>query len=289
MTMNVSANDILLQLADFRNQALNTLLGTTSEDSKKTSSSSSFSQILDSKMAGTTGSSTNGMNMSLNDPASGYNMMSFINNSEVQFKAQYSELSAMDTAVGTLETAGQQLGDKVDASTSNSDIKAQLQGFVDQYNSWIDRFGGDVKSGGILDGVQAGEASMFELEQNINNIFNGAADGIHGMGDLGITIDPTTKRATFDSSRLDSALASNKTGVVNAIDQFSANFAKSADLLNDDGNFIHNAMDNRSRAISYIENNKTSLQAEFGTGATASATGQVAQALAAYEKAHSTT
>ena len=85
------------------------------------------------------------------------------------------------------------------------------------------------------------------------------------------------------------ALASNKTGVVNAIDQFSANFAKSADLLNDDGNFIHNAMDNRSRAISYIENNKTSLQAEFGTGATASATGQVAQALAAYEKAHSTT
>jgi len=287
--MNVSANDILLQLADFRNQALNTLLGTTSEDSKKTSSSSSFSQILDSKMAGTTGSSTNGMNMSLNDPASGYNMMSFINNSEVQFKAQYSELSAMDTAVGTLETAGQQLGDKVDASTSNSDIKAQLQGFVDQYNSWIDRFGGDVKSGGILDGVQAGEASMFELEQNINNIFNGAADGIHGMGDLGITIDPTTKRATFDSSRLDSALANNKTGVVNAIDQFSANFAKSADLLNDDGNFIHNAMDNRSRAISYIENNKTSLQAEFGTGATASATGQVAQALAAYEKAHSTT
>jgi flagellar capping protein FliD len=195
----------------------------------------------------------------------------------------------MDTAVGTLETAGQQLGDKVDTSTSNSDIKAQLQGFVDQYNSWIDRFGGDVKSGGILDGVQAGEASMFELEQNINNIFNGAADGIHGMGDLGITIDPTTKRATFDSSRLDSALASNKTGVVNAIDQFSANFAKSADLLNDDGNFIHNAMDNRSRAISYIENNKTSLQAEFGTGATASATGQVAQALAAYEKAHSTT
>ena len=286
--MNVSANDILLQLADFRNQALNTLLGSTSTDST-TSSSSSFSQILDSKMASATGSSTNGMNMSLNDPASGYNMMSFINNSEVQFKAQYSELSAMDTAVGTLETAGKQLGDKVDTSTSDSDIKAQMQSFVDQYNSWIDRFGGDVKSGGILDGVQAGEASMFELEQNINNIFNGAADGIHGMGDLGITIDPTTKRATFDSSRLDTALASNKTGVVNAIDQFSANFAKSADLLNDDGNFIHNAMDNRSRAISYIENNKTSLQAEFGTGATASATGQVAQALAAYEKAHSTT
>jgi hypothetical protein len=288
MTMNVSANDILLQLADFRNQALNTLLGSTSTDST-TSSSSSFSQILDSKMASTTGSSTNGMNMSLNDPVSGYNMMSFINNSEVQFKAQYSELSAMDTAVGTLETAGKQLGDKVDTSTSDSDIKAQMQSFVDQYNSWIDRFGGDVKSGGILDGVQAGEASMFELEQNINNIFNGAADGIHGMGDLGITIDPTTKRATFDSSRLDTALASNKTGVVNAIDQFSANFAKSADLLNDDGNFIHNAMDNRSRAISYIENNKTSLQAEFGTGATASATGQVAQALAAYEKAHSAT
>lgn len=128
---------------------------------------------------------------------------------------------------------------------------------------------------------------MFELEQNITNIFNGAADGIHGLSDLGIEIDPTTKRATFDSSKLDAALASNKTGVVNAIDQFSANFAKSADLLNDDGNFIHNAMDNRSRAISFVENNKSSLQSEFGTGATASASGQTAEALAAYEKAHS--
>ncbi|HEY3432972.1 MAG TPA: flagellar filament capping protein FliD [Rhodocyclaceae bacterium] len=283
--MTISANDILLQIANFRSQALNTLIGSSSNSSTTTSDGSSFADILSAKKTATT--DTSGMNTTLSDPGSAYNMMTFINKSEVQFKAQYAELSAMDSTVGKLETAGQQLGDKVDTTSSNSDIKAQLQGFVDQYNGWIDRFGSDVKSGGILDGVQAGEASMFELEQNVTNIFNGAADGIRGLSDLGIEIDPTTKRATFDSSKLDAALASNKTGVVNAIDQFSANFAKSADLLNDDGNFIHNAMDNRSRAINYVENNKSSLQSEFGTGATASASGQTAEALAAYEKAHS--
>lgn len=280
--MNVSANDILLRLADFRSQALDTLLDTVSQDGE--SSGSSFSQILDGKMGGS--SDTSGMNTSLFDPAAGYNMMSFINNSAVQFKAQYAELTAMGSSVEHLEEVGEKLSD-IDTTTADSAMKAQLQDFVNQYNQWIDRFAGDVKDGGLLDNVQAAEASIFELKQNITSIFNGADAGVGGLGELGIDIDPATKHATFDTNRFDSALANNRTGVVSAIDQFSANFAKSADMLNDDGNFIKNALDNRSRAISFIDSNKSSLQAEFGTGAAASASGQVAQALAAYERARS--
>ncbi|GAB2182260.1 hypothetical protein DLREEDagrD3_24830 [Denitratisoma sp. agr-D3] len=280
--MNVSANDILLQLADFRSQALNSLFNINTETEQK-SSGSSFSQILNGKLAGGTDSS--GMNMSLRDPLSGYNMMSFINNSGVQFKAQYAELSAMGSSVDHLEQVGEKLSD-IDTSTADSDMKAQLQDFVSQYNQWVDRFGADVKDGGVLDNVQAAEVSLFELEQNISSIFNGADAGIGGLGELGIEIDPVTKHATFDTNRFDSALANNRNGVVSAIDQFSANFAKSADLLNDKGNFIQNALDNRSRAIDFINSHKSSLQSEFGTGAAPTPSSQVAQALAAYEKAH---
>ncbi|MBK9522264.1 MAG: hypothetical protein IPO13_11765 [Rhodocyclaceae bacterium] len=82
---------------------------------------------------------------------------------------------------------------------------------------------------------------------------------------------------------LNAILATNKHGAVAAIDAFSANFAKSADLLNSEGNFIDNAIDNRSRAIAYISDNKASLQAEFGTGDAATPRADVAKALAAYE------
>jgi hypothetical protein len=115
-------------------------------------------------------------------------------------------------------------------------------------------------------------------------MFNGAKDGLNGMNDLGISIDPLTHRAALDVTELNAVLASNKSGAVNTIDEFSANFAKSADLLNSAGNFIPNSLDNRGRAIQYISDNISSLQTEFGTGDQARPTGQVAKALAAYEQ-----
>lgn len=284
--MTASANDILLQLASFRSQAFATLLDISGNDDS--SGSSGFSDLFNSLISntGSTASATDagGMNLALNDPVSAFNMMSTINNSEVLFKAQYAELTAMGSEVDHLEEVGGGLA-AIDTGSADSDIKARLQDFVDQYNAWVDRFGSETRDGGLLDNVQGAEASLFELKQNITSIFNGAADGIHGLGDLGITIDPATQRATFDSAKLDTALANNRSGAVNAIDQFSANFAKSADLLNDEGNFIQNALANRSKAIDYIDSNLDSLQAEFGTGAAAKPTGQVAKALAAYAEA----
>jgi hypothetical protein len=55
-------------------------------------------------------------------------------------------------------------------------------------------------------------------------------------------------------------------------------------LLNSEGNFILRQIDNLSRAIHYIADNKASLQAEFGIGNAAKPAGKVAEALAAYNQ-----
>jgi hypothetical protein len=275
--MNITPANIQLEIASFRGQALSALLSTSSTGTE----TANFADILGTK---TSEANSGGRNLALKDPESAFKMMSQINNHEVAFKAQYSELSEMGSSVAHMEEVGRQLSD-VDRTTSNDDIVAQLQGFVAQYNTWEDRFDQDIETGGVLNNVQAAEVSIYELEQSVKNIFNGAADGINGLGGLGISIDPVTKQASLDTAKLESVLANNKGGAVNAIDEFSANFAKSADLLNSDGNFIQNALGNRSRAVDFIANNRASLETEFGTGHAAKPTGDAAKALAAYEQA----
>lgn len=227
-----------------------------------------------------------GRNMSLSDPESAYKMMTLINNKDVLYKAQYSELHQMGAAVSRMQEAGQNLGN-VTTATGNDDIKTSLQGFVNRYNDWIQRFNPDMQNGGLLSGTQAAQVSRHELEQSVKNIFNGAKDGVHGLGDLGISVDPVSQILALDSTKLNPMLASAKPGVVDTIQEFSANFAKSASLLNANNNFIPNQLDNLNRVIRYIKDNSDSLQTEFGTGDAAKPTGQVAQALAAYKQSYS--
>ena len=136
----------------------------------------------------------------------------------------------------------------------------------------------------MLAETQAAQVSRYELDQSIKSIFNGANDGVHGLNDLGLTVDPETKLASLDVARLNTLLTSNRPGAVHALQEFSANFSKSASLLNSDGNFIPNRLNNLSRVIDYFAEHKTSLQAEFGTGDAAKPSGVVARALAAYNQ-----
>lgn len=232
------------------------------------------------------GSSTlaaSGYNTALFDAQSGYKMMSVINSRDASYKAQYSELSAMQSAVAGLQRAGETLG-SVSETMDNAAIKTQLQAFVAKYNDWIARFDATVKSGGVLAGTQAAEVSLYELEQSVENPFNGAAAGFRGLADLGLTIDESTNLATLDTSVLDAALAANKEGAVNTLQQFAANFAKSAELLNSPNNFITNRLDNLDRVIDYVADNRSSLQAEFGLGDPAKPSSEIAKALAAYDQ-----
>ena len=269
--MNISVTSALHQLATFRSQALDFLTDTSNGDS--------FSSILNSKAGGL---SVTGRNMALFDPESAFTMMTKINGYEVDFKAQFAELSQMGRAVEKMEAAGTELMDDVDVADSHADIKKDLQQFVDSYNAWLEDFAPSVAAGGLLDNIQAGEISIYELEQSVGSIFNGAMHGFSGMSDIGVSIDPVTHRATINTERLDSALAANQSGVVATIDEFGANFAKSADLLNQKDNFIPRQLDNYTRALNYIESNRSSLEAEFGTGDPAKPNTTQAKAMAAY-------
>ena len=298
--MNISPASISLIQSQVSNSLINSTFGTNSNDSwtalfslmvSNSAPTNSLSPDLASLLTqsnpinqGNTNSVfAAGRNMTLADPESAYKMMTVINNDDVLYKAQFSELSQIQSSVFHMQDAGQGLG-SITTSTGNGDIKSQVQNFVGEYNNWIQRVNPDIQNGGLLADTQAAQVSQFELEQNVNNRIFGGKDGVHGLSDLGVTIDPNSHLASLDATKLDSILGSNKQGVVDTIQQFSANFAKSASLLNSDGNFIPNQLDNLNRAIHFIADNKNSLQAEFGTGNAAHPTGQVAQALAAYNQ-----
>lgn len=288
-------SSVALSLANFQSQTLGSLLGSASGDNAN--DANSFSALLaaqkaapshQASVAGSTEASTlsaTGRNTSLFDPESGYQMMSVINNDDVAYKAEFSEMGQMKSYVAEMQQDGASLG-SIDAATGNDSIKTQLQQFAGQYNDWVQRFDPDMQSGGILAGTQAAQVSRYELDRSVENMFNGAKDGLHGLADLGFTIDPTTKLATLDTAKLDAVLASNKQGVVDTVQEFSANFAKSAALLTSAGNFISNRLANLDRVIHYIADNKSALQAEFGLGDAAKPSGQVAQALAAYNQTY---
>ena len=294
--MNISPATLSLSIANFQAQSLGWIMNSSS-DSNAVEIWAIMSQLLGSDSASSDslawlddngsvkGLSASGRNMALFDPESAYAMMSVINNRDVSYKAQFSELSQMQSYVAQMQDAGQGLG-SIAASTGNDTLASQLQGFVEYYNQWIERFAPDMQQGGLLADTQAAQVSVWELEQSVKNIFNGARDGLHGLRDLGIAIDPVTRRASLDGTRLDAVLAGNKQGAVDAIREFSANFAKAAGLLNAEDNFIPRQLANLSGVIRYVADNKDDLQAEFGTGDPAKPTGQVAQALAAYNKAY---
>ena len=300
------SSSLTLRMAALQAQSVNLLIGSTNASDKTSSgldflmgvnnpsnntsnnaSSSStdpFSLLgISTSTTGASSLSASGRNLSLFNPESAYSMMSIINSDDVTYKAQFSELSDMKTAVASMQQAGQTLG-TIGGSLDNEAIKSRLQDFVGKYNDWIKRFDGTVKSGGVLAGTQAAEVSLYELEQSVENPFNGAKNGFRGLSDLGLSIDESTNLASLDTNTLNAALTTNKNGAINTISEFGANFAKSAELLNSANNFIPNRLSNLDRAIDYITENKSSLQAEFGLGAPAKPSTAVSEALAHYAK-----
>jgi len=272
------------RLADFKSQAMDVLLNGTGSGGSDISSlfgkGNNTSGTLDALLANA-GLSAGGRNMTLFDPESAYSMMTDINRKDVLYKAEFAEMTDMKEYVAAMQQeAGKLTG--IDASSAD-EIRSRLQSFVDAYNGWIDRFDEVLASGGLLAGTHAATVSQWELEKSIENTFNGAGSGVRGMGALGLEIDPVTNMASLDTARLDKVLAGNMNGAVTAIQEFSGNFAKSAELLNSEGNFIPNRMNNLARVIDYIDTNKASLQTEFGLGDSARPSGEVARALAAYQ------
>lgn len=229
------------------------------------------------------GLSPSGRNLSLSDPESGYRLMSTINSLDLTYKAQFAELSEMRSRIAGMERAGEDLAG-VDSAMDGAGIKAKVHEFVGKYNEWIGRSDASIKRDGVLAGSWTAETALYELEQNVESIFNGAADGIAGLRELGLSIDQATNLLAVDATRLDAALTGNKAGVVNALDQFSANFVKSAELLNAADNVIPRQLANLDRVIDYISDHLSALRQEFGSGDPARPSESVSKALAAYRR-----
>lgn len=277
--MNTTTSSLLLSIASLRRQTLTSLMDRGASDN------SSFDAILSQFAAGHEAAAdpvaNSGHNAALRDPESAYAMMTEINRREVAYMAQAAELEQMRSTLPKEEEAARQLN-TLEGSDDNATIKAKLQDFATKYNAWVDRFGPDVRQGGVLSGTQAAEVPLYELEQVVKNPFLGAMDGFRGLQDLGISIDPQTNLLTLDTARLDRALAGNKQGVVNTLDDFSARFAASAKLFASDGNFIGNRLANLEGAINTISSNIDAWRQEFGQGDPAKPRDLVADALKAY-------
>lgn len=295
--MDLSPASLIQNIAQCKSHILDSLFS-----GGASASSDLFASLLTQKMASggagdtcplsaaqganaTTAVAANGRNVSLFDPESAYKMMSFINNRDVLYQAQYSELGQMSSGLAQMQAAAQGLS-SLSANSSANDIANSLQHFVDQYNHWRQTFNGDVQAGGLLAGTQAAEVSLYELEQSAKNRFFGAQAGVHGLADLGISIDANSHLATLDNNKLNAMLSANPQGGLSAIQDFSSNFAKSAGLLNAQNNFIPNQLANLGRAIHYISDNRSAWTQEFGSGDPAQAKGKVAEALAAYQRVY---
>lgn len=282
------SNAFAVQLAQFQTQTLNTLLSASAVGQSGAAGIFGAEQgdtnplFADQGSVGGQGLSADGRNLSLFDPESAYRMMSVINQRELNYQAEFAALTEMGADVTEMRAEGMELAE-LDVSSSNAQIRAELEEFVAEYNAWRDEYQDETRAGGALADSNAARMSRYELEQSIQNSFTGAADGFRGMNALGVSIDPSSGRARLDPAALDAALADNRRGAVATIDAFSAHFAEAATLLNADNNFIQNRLANLSRVIDYLKTNKTSLQAEFGSGDAGNSKG-IADALAAYQK-----
>lgn len=291
------AASLALRLAEGRSESFSAFLGALSSDkggdalsallgqfAGKTDAAGGAMSIPESSGGGL---SASGRNLSLFDPESAYRMMTEINRRDQVYKAQFFELNEMKQGLGEMQAAGEGLADRVAGMAAAADgtaLTEELTAFVGQYNEWVGRFGDSVGAGGLLAGTQAAEVSLRALRQSIENPFHGAAGGIDGMADIGLEIDARTGRAALDGERLRAALSSNPEGVLAAVGELGEHFARSAGLLVSENNFIPNRLQNLDRAIDFIADNQSSLQAEFGLGDAPRTSAQVTRAVAAYER-----
>lgn len=266
------SSSLALRMAALQSQPVSSLTG---------SGNASGLSFLGSTSGPFSGLSPFGRNLSLFDPESGYRMMSNINARDANYKAQYWEVGEMQSALAGMQQAGNALAVS-GRSGDVASLKADAEAFVQKYNDWVGRFEQTTRTGGVLSGTQAAEVSLYELRQSVESRFNGASAGVRGLSDLGITIDPVTHAASLDSAKFDAAVTGNLAGVRAAFGEFGDNFARSAGLLISANNFIPNRLGNLDRAIHYIQDNKTSLQTEFGLGEAPRLSKQVQQALSSY-------
>lgn len=275
-----------LDLAAFRLNALATLTSGSSSNRSSGSTTDFMTTLLNAQTALISGAGTNsatsgisGVGGLMGNASSQLNsVLSQLEASNSAFMKRYNArveaigdeaevLTQLRARMAELGEASDGLG-KLDASSSDGDIKAALQGFIARYNAWDSEFDPYFEDGALLDDNQAGEVARFSLRREVGSIFHGAGHGGYALGltDMGVTFTPDGQ-LTFDEAAFDSALAKNREAGVQTLNNMAKAFGDAAELLSSDGHLLDRRIANAERAVAWAADHQSEVEGEFGAGA----------------------
>lgn len=176
-------------------------------------------------------------------------------------------LTRLRSRMAELGTASQGL-ENITGASGDGEIKAVLQDFITRYNAWDTEFDPYFEQGALLDDNQAGEVARFSLRREVGSIFHGAGNGGFELGltDMGVSFTPDGQ-LVLDDAAFDAALASNRSGAVQTLNNVAKAFGDAAELLAADGHLLDRRIDNAERALAWAADNQDEVDAEFGPGA----------------------
>lgn len=176
-------------------------------------------------------------------------------------------LTRLRSRMAELGTASQGL-ENITGASGDGEIKAALQDFITRYNAWDAEFDPYFEQGALLDDNQAGEVARFSLRREVGSIFHGAGNGGFELGltDMGVSFTPDGQ-LVLDDAAFDAALASNRSGAVQTLNNVAKAFGDAAELLAADGHLLDRRIDNAERAVAWAADNQDEVDAEFGPGA----------------------
>lgn len=274
-----------IDLAAFRLNALTTLTGSNTRGNSSTGIGSDFlSVLLDAQsalasVAGDNGSAASALGLLTGVQQSPVeSLLSQLEASNSTFMRNYnarvaeigdeaSVLTQLRQRMSELGSASQSLA-VLDTGSSDADIKATVRDFIARYNQWDAEFDPYFEDGALLDDNQAGEVARFSLRREVGSIFNGAGNGGYerGLMDMGVTVRPDGQ-LQFDEAAFDAALASDRQGVLQTLDNVAKGLGDAASMLASDGNLLDRRIDNAERAVAWAADNQDEVEAEFGPGA----------------------
>lgn len=176
-------------------------------------------------------------------------------------------LTQLRARLAELGTASQELA-TVDASHSDDGLRAAVQDFIARYNDWDATFDPYFEPGALLDDNQAGEVARYSLRREVGSIFHGAGNGGFALGltDMGVHIS-ADGQLSLDRAAFDAALAADRQGAVQTLNNMARAFGEAAAELAADGHLLDRRIDNAERAVAWAADNQAEVDAEFGPGA----------------------
>lgn len=150
----------------------------------------------------------------------------------------------------------------LDVARDNTTVQASVQKFVDAYND-IRKV---MKTLGAADGTLSGETVLNGIERKIQSVFNTSASGLAytSLSEVGINTDPKTGDLTLDSTKLNTAMTANYSGVADLFSNSTQGFAvryesMASSMIASDG-IISTRTDGINSQISSLDKRRSDME-----------------------------